>query len=113
MLWLAGGVIAFLLLSLPLVFRRREFALYRSVGAGRNPTALIFAVANVLLALVGHVTGLAWSALIVAWVRRETSGLADMALQSGASALICVALLTCGCVAMSRGSMAAYIHRQL
>lgn len=112
-LWTAGGVLSFLLLFLPMVFRRHEFALYRSLGAGRNPTALIYIVANALLTAIGHGTGLAWAMLILAWTQRTIFEPVESVMFAAASALTCVTLLTLGCVVLSRGSMAAYIHRQL
>ncbi|MBT1177938.1 hypothetical protein JS532_10315 [Bifidobacterium callimiconis] len=112
-LWAAGGALAFLLLFLPLVFRRHEFALYRSLGAGKNPTALIYIVANTLLTVLGHGIGLAWAMLILAWVQRTIFEPTGSAMFAMASMLTCVTLLTLGCVVLSRGSMAAYIHRQL
>ncbi|WP_143248918.1 FtsX-like permease family protein [Bifidobacterium tissieri] len=70
LLWVAGGVVTFLLLFLPMVFRRHEFALYRSVGAGRNPTALIFVLSSMAVALLGYGIGLAWAILMVLWTHR-------------------------------------------
>lgn len=112
-LWAASGVLSFLLLFLPMVFRRHEFALYRSLGAGRNPTALIYIVANMLLTAIGHGIGLAWAMLILAWTQRTIFEPVESVMFAVASALTCVTLLTLGCVVLSRGSMAAYIHRQL
>lgn len=113
-LWAVSGVVCWALAFVPLLFRRHEFALLRSVGAGDNPTALVFIMANAFMLLTGHTAGLGWMALAFLWTHRHWPADTGLAAASiAASALLAVALLTVGCVALSRGSIAAFIHRRL
>ncbi|KAB8295569.1 hypothetical protein DSM100685_0179 [Bifidobacterium avesanii] len=112
--WAVSGVVCFLVAFVPLVFRRHEFALYRSVGAGSGPTALVYAFANGLVLLAGHAAGLLWMLLAFLWVRRvwpPTPGV--LAGGVGASFLLALALVVAGCVVLSRGNMATYIQKRL
>lgn len=112
--WLVSGLACFALLAMPLVFRRHEFALYRSVGAGSNPTALIYAFANALLLAAGHVAGWLWMMLAFQWTRHASPASPGMlAMTAGASLLVATAATTAACMALSRGSMARFIQQRL
>ena len=112
--WAVSGVACFVLLLVFMMFRRHEFALYRSVGAGKNPTSLIFIIANGVLLAIGHLAGACWMTLIVQWTRRQWP--ADPRLMTatvGASFALSLALITIGAAIISRGNMAAYIQKRL
>lgn len=112
--WLASGLVCFLALFMPLVFRRHEFALYRSVGAGANPTALIHAISGALILLVGHLAGFLWMILIFAWTHRSLPAMiGTLAMNAGASFCVALFLTTIGCMALARGNMASFIQKRL
>ena len=113
-LWAASGMVCWAVLFVPLLFRRHEFALLRSVGAGSNPTALTFAVANILPLLVGHIAGCGWMMLVFLWIHRNLPAELWLAAASiGASLLTSMMLLMVGCAILARGSIARFIHKRL
>lgn len=112
--WLVSGLACCLMLAMPLVFRRHEFALYRSVGAGRNPTALIYALSNAFMLAVGHAAGFLWMLLLFAWTHRSLPPMAGaLAMTSGASFLVALGAVTLCCMLLARGNMATFIQKRL
>ncbi|NMM94223.1 hypothetical protein [Bifidobacterium oedipodis] len=113
-LWAASGMVCWALLFIPLLFRRHEFALLRSVGAGSNPTALTFAVANMLPLLAGHIAGCGWMILVSLWIHRNPLTEPWLAAAFiGASLLTSIMLLMVGCTILARGSITRFIHNRL
>lgn len=56
---------------------------------------------------------LLWAILIALWTHRALPSPGETIMFAGASAMTCVTLLTLGCVVLSQGNMATYIHKQL
>lgn len=111
--WLVSGLACFAIAFTPVAFRRHEFALYRSVGAGRNPTALVYALVSAAPLAVGHAGGLAWAVLAFQWTRRMTPQPGAIAAAACASLFVAVAATAAGCIVLSRGSMARFIQHRL
>ncbi|NMM99765.1 hypothetical protein G1C96_0343 [Bifidobacterium sp. DSM 109958] len=112
--WLVSGLACAGLTLAPMLFRRHEFALYRSVGAGANPVALIHAAVCAIMLCAGHLSGWLWAELAFRWMRHAPPAEPwTTPAAAGASLLLASALVTAACALLARGDMAAYIQRRL
>ncbi len=109
--WAAAAALLTGIVVLSAWFRRNELALYLALGTRRSALAIGFAVEVYVLAALGFVAGLLWSAAIarIAGYPLTPGALRLALITSGSCALLFAAAAPILCPLVARGSIAALL----